>query len=80
VKAAKAGQVEYRVEKTGIVHTGIGKKSFSDANLRKNFDAIIGAIIKGRPSGVKGKFVKKLAISSSMGPGIKIDLSEIEGA
>ncbi len=80
VKAAKAGQVEYRVEKEGIVHTGIGKKSFSDADLRKNFDAIIGAIIKGRPSGVKGKFVKKLAISSSMGPGIKIDLSEIEGA
>ena len=80
VKAAKAGQVEYRVEKEGIVHTGIGKKSFSDADLRKNFDAIIGAIIKGRPSGVKGKFVKKLAISSSMGPGIKIDLSEIDGA
>ena len=80
VKAAKAGQVEYRVEKEGIVHTGIGKKSFSDADLRKNFDAIIGAIIKGRPSGVKGKFVKKLAISSSMGPGIKIDLAEIDGA
>lgn len=79
VKDAKAGQVEFRVEKMGIIHSGIGKKSFSDADLRKNFDALVGAIVKAKPSGSKGKYVQKLAISSTMGPGLKIDLGEIEG-
>ena len=80
VKAAKAGQVEFRVEKLGIIHSGIGKKSFSDADLRKNFDAIVDAVIKSKPSGSKGKYVRKVAISSSMGPGLKIDLAGIAGA
>ncbi len=80
VKAAKAGQVEFRVEKMGIIHSGIGKKSFSDADLRKNFDAIVDAIIKSKPSGSKGKYVRKVAISSSMGPGLKINLSDVVGA
>lgn len=80
VKAAKAGQVEFRVEKLGIIHSGIGKKSFSDADLRKNFDALVDAVIKSKPSGSKGKYVRKVAISSSMGPGLKIDLAAIEGA
>jgi large subunit ribosomal protein L1 len=80
VKAAKAGQVEFRVEKMGIIHSGIGKKSFSDADLRKNFDALVDAIIKNKPSGSKGKYVRKVAISSSMGPGLKIDLASVNGA
>lgn len=80
VKAAKAGQVEFRVEKRGIIHSGIGKRSFSDADLRKNFDALVDAIVKSKPSGAKGKYVKKVAVSSTMGPGIKVDTAEIEGA
>ncbi len=80
VKDAKGGQVEYRVEKAGIIHSGIGKASFSDADLRKNFDTFVDAIVKAKPSGAKGKYVRKISISSSMGPGVKISLDEIEGA
>ncbi|MFC4292730.1 50S ribosomal protein L1 [Sphingorhabdus arenilitoris] len=79
VKDAKSGQVEYRVEKMGIIHSGIGKKSFSDADLRKNFDALVNAVIKSKPSGSKGKYVRKISVSSSMGPGLKIDLGDVEG-
>ena len=77
VKDAKGGQVEYRVEKAGIIHSGIGKASFSAADLRANFDALVGAVVKAKPAGAKGKYLKKLAISSSMGPGVKIDVAEI---
>ncbi|MGQ0559330.1 MAG: 50S ribosomal protein L1 [Sphingosinicella sp.] len=77
---AKGGQVEFRVEKAGIIHSGIGKASFSKEDLRKNFDAFIDAIIRARPSGAKGKYVKKVAISSTMGPGLKVDTSELAGA
>ena len=80
VKAAKGGQVEYRVEKAGIIHSGIGKASFPAADLRANFDALVDAVVKAKPSGAKGKYVKKLAISSSMGPGIKVDTAEVAGA
>jgi large subunit ribosomal protein L1 len=80
VTAAKAGQVEYRVEKQGIIHSGIGKKSFSDADLRKNFDALVDAVIKSKPSGSKGKYVRRVAISSSMGPGLKINVADVAGA
>ena len=80
VKDAKGGQVEFRVEKAGIVHSGIGKLSFSDDQLKANFDAFVGAIIKAKPSGAKGKYVKKLSITSTMGPGLKIDTADIEGA
>jgi large subunit ribosomal protein L1 len=80
VNDAKSGQVEFRVEKAGIVHAGIGKASFSEADLKENFTAFMDAIIKGKPSGAKGKFVKKLSVSSTMGPGVKIDLSEVAGA
>jgi large subunit ribosomal protein L1 len=80
VKAAKGGQVEFRVEKAGIIHSGIGKASFSEADLRKNFDAFVDAIVRAKPTGAKGKFVKKLAISSTMGPGVKIDTAEVVGA
>lgn len=77
VKAAKGGQVEYRVEKAGIVHSGIGKASFAAEDLRANFDALLDAVTKAKPSGAKGKYLKKIAMSSSMGPGIKIDVAEI---
>jgi large subunit ribosomal protein L1 len=80
VKDAKGGQVEFRVEKMGIIHSGIGKLSFSDADLKANFEAMTGAIVKARPSGAKGKYVQKISVTSTMGPGLKIDTSEIEGA
>src|SRR3954471_2057797 len=80
VKAAKGGQVEFRVEKAGIIHSGIGKASFSKEDLRRNFDAFMDAILKARPSGAKGKYVKKVALSSTMGPGLKVDAAEVAGA
>jgi len=80
VNDAKSGQVEFRVEKAGIVHAGIGKASFSEDDLKENFRAFVDAIVKARPSGAKGKFVQKLSVSSSMGPGVKVDLEEIAGA
>ena len=80
VKAAKGGQVEYRVEKAGIIHSGIGKASFSQEDLRRNFDALVDAVVKAKPSGAKGKYVRKVAVSSTMGPGIKVDTAEVAGA
>ncbi len=77
VKAAKGGQIEFRVEKAGIIHAGLGKASFADADLKKNFEAFVDAIVKAKPSGSKGKYVKKIALSSTMGPGLKIDTSEV---
>ena len=77
VKAAKGGQVEFRVEKAGIIHSGIGKASFSNADLRKNFDAFVDAIVKAKPTGAKGKYVRRVALSSSMGPGLKVDVAEV---
>jgi large subunit ribosomal protein L1 len=80
VKAAKGGQVEFRVEKAGIIHSGIGKASFSEADLRRNFDAFLDAIVKAKPAGSKGKYVKKIAISSTMGRGVRIDAAEVVSA
>jgi large subunit ribosomal protein L1 len=80
VTDAKGGQVEFRVEKAGIVHAGIGKASFAESDLRENFAAFVDAIVKAKPSGAKGKFVQKVSVSSTMGPGVKIDLAEIAGA
>ena len=80
VKDAKGGQVEFRVEKQGIIHSGIGKASFTEADHRRNFDAFVDAIVKARPTGAKGKFVQKVSVSSTMGPGLKVDLAEIAGA
>jgi large subunit ribosomal protein L1 len=77
VTAAKGGQVEYRVEKAGIIHSGIGKASFGADALRANLDALVDAVIKAKPSGAKGKYLRKAAISSTMGPGIKIDVAEL---
>jgi len=80
VNDAKSGQVEFRVEKAGIIHAGIGKASFPEADLKANFAAFVDAIVKAKPSGAKGKFLKKVSVSSSMGPGIKVDLEELAGA
>ena len=79
VKAAKGGQIEFRVEKAGIVHAGLGKASFTQDDLRKNFDAFVDAIVKAKPSGSKGKYVRKIALSSSMGPGVKVDVAQVGG-
>ncbi|QLC24722.1 50S ribosomal protein L1 [Parasphingopyxis algicola] len=76
VQDAKGGQVEFRAEKAGIVHSTIGKASFSEADLKKNYDAFVGAIVKARPSGAKGKYIKKIAVSSTMGAGVKVDPAE----
>ena len=77
VKDAKGGQVEYRVEKAGIIHSGIGKASFPAEDLRANIDALVDAVVRAKPSGAKGKYVRKVAVSSSMGPGIKVDVAEV---
>ncbi len=79
VKAAKGGQIEFRVEKAGIIHGGIGKSSFSNEALRANFDAFVDAIVKAKPAGAKGKYLRKIGLSSSMGPGLKIDVAEVQG-
>ena len=79
VKDAKGGQVEYRVEKAGIIHSGIGKASFAAEDLRRNFDALVDAVVRAKPSGAKGKYVRKIAISSTMGAGIKVDVAEVAG-
>ncbi len=80
VKDAKGGQIEFRVEKLGIIHAGIGKMSFSDEAIKANFDALVDAVVKAKPSGSKGKYVRKVALSSSMGPGLKLDTALLEGA
>ena len=80
VKDAKGGQVEFRVEKQGIIHSGIGKVSFTDAQLKDHFTAFVDALVKAKPSGAKGKYIKKVSLTSSMGPGLKIDTAEVEGA
>lgn len=80
VKDAKGGSVEFRAEKTGIIHAGVGKASFSEADIEKNVRAFLGALVKARPSGAKGTYVKKVAISSTMGPGVSIDVTDISQA
>ena len=77
VKAAKGGQIEYRVEKAGIIHAGLGKASFTQEDLRRNFDALVDAVVKAKPSGAKGKYVRKIAVSSTMGAGVKVDTADI---
>ncbi len=73
VKKAKAGEVQYRVEKNGIVHAGVGKASFTEEQLYENAAAFIDAIMKAKPSGAKGTYVKKISLSSTMGVGVKVD-------
>ncbi len=76
VKDAKGGAVEFRVEKAGIIHAGVGKASFTETALEENVRAFLGAIMKAKPTGAKGTFMKRVSLSSTMGPGVKIDTSE----
>ena len=80
VKASKGGAVEFRVEKAGIIHAGIGKASFGDSALAENIRAFADAVIKAKPAGAKGNYVKRVAISSTMGVGVKIDPSTLAAA
>lgn len=80
VKVAKSGQVEFRVEKAAIVHAGIGKVSFSEEAIEQNLRAFIDAVAKAKPAGSKGTYLRKVAISTTMGAGIKIDLSSLAAA
>jgi large subunit ribosomal protein L1 len=77
IKAAKGGQVEYRAEKAGIVQAGIGKASFTEDALVENVRAFVGAISRAKPTGVKGTYIKKVSLSSTMGPGLKLEVSSI---
>lgn len=77
VKAAKGGQVEYRAQKEGIVHAGVGKASFSEQALVENVKALINAVNRAKPSGAKGTYMKKVSISSTMGPGLKLDIASV---
>jgi large subunit ribosomal protein L1 len=79
IKAVKGGEIEFRVEKAGIVHAGIGKTSFTHGALVENLNAFIAAIIKAKPAGSKGVYVKRVTLSSTMGPGVKIDTSNLSG-
>lgn len=80
VNEQKAGKVEYRADKTGIVHVPIGKKSFTEAQLLENFKAVTGAILRAKPSSAKGTYVKSLVVSTTMGPGLKIDTNDASTA
>jgi large subunit ribosomal protein L1 len=75
VRAVKGGQVEFRAEKAGIVHAGVGKASFTDAALVDNVRAFVGAITRGKPSGVKGTYIKRVSLASTMGPAVKVDFA-----
>ena len=77
VKNAKAGQVQYRTDKAGIVHATIGRASFAEADLKTNFDALLDAIVKAKPAAAKGQYLKKIAVSSTMGLGVRVDTASV---
>src|SRR6186713_3734983 len=79
IKAAKGGAVEFRVEKAGIVQAGVGKASFTDEALTQNIKAFVDAVVKAKPAGAKGTFINRVAISSTMGPGVKVEPGTILG-
>ena len=77
VTAAKAGQVEFRAEKAGIIHAGVGKASFEDDKLVENIKALVDAVQRAKPTGAKGTYLQKVAVSSSMGPGVRVDVASV---
>jgi large subunit ribosomal protein L1 len=79
VKEAKAGKIEYRLDKTNIIHCPIGKSSFGSEKLMENFDALIGAIIKAKPAAAKGQYLKSVCVATTMGPGIKLNGTKLGG-
>jgi large subunit ribosomal protein L1 len=80
IKAVKGGQVEFRAEKAGIVHAGVGKASFAEDALAENIRAFVDAIARAKPSGAKGTYIKQVSLSSTMGPGVKLDLASVSGS
>ena len=80
VRSAKGGAVEFRVEKAGIIHAGIGKASFGEDQIAGNIRALIDAVQKAKPTGAKGQYLRKVALSSTMGPGVKVDLGSLQDA
>ncbi len=80
VKAAKGGSVEFKVEKAGIVHAGVGKASFTEDALKANIRAFVDSVVKAKPAGAKGTYLKKIALSSTMGPGVRIDTATVSAA
>ena len=80
IKAVKGGQVEFRAEKAGIVHAGVGKASFAEEALAENIRAFVDAIARAKPSGAKGTYIKQVSLSSTMGPGVKLDLASVSGS
>jgi large subunit ribosomal protein L1 len=79
VQAAKSGQVEFRAEKAGIIHAGVGKASFDEQKLLENIRALVDAIQKAKPTGAKGTYVQKVSLSSTMGPGVRVDVASLAG-
>jgi large subunit ribosomal protein L1 len=77
IKAVKGGQVEFRVEKAGIVHAGVGKTSFGEDALVANIRAFVDAISRAKPSGAKGTYIKRISLSSTMGPGVRVEVGSI---
>ena len=76
IDAAKAGQIEFRVEKAGIIHAGVGKASFTEAQIEENVSAVLGALSRAKPSGIKGTYMQSVSLSSTMGPGVRINMAE----
>jgi large subunit ribosomal protein L1 len=79
VEAAKGGEVQFKVEKAGVVHAGVGKASFDEAQLAENVTAFINAVAKAKPAGAKGTYMKKISLSSTMGPGVSVDVATATG-
>jgi len=79
VEAAKGGEVQFKVEKAGVVHAGVGKASFDEAKLAENIRAFVGAVARAKPAGAKGTYLKKIALSSTMGPGVSVDVANAAG-
>jgi len=79
VKSVKGGEIEFRVEKAGIIHAGVGKTSFSQEALVENVNAFVGAIVAAKPTGSKGTYVKRVTLTSTMGPGVRLDTSNLSG-
>jgi large subunit ribosomal protein L1 len=79
VKAAKGGQVQFRVEKAGVIHAGVGKVSFDAAKLAENVRAFVDAVSKAKPTGAKGAYMKKVSLSSTMGPGVSVSVDSATG-
>ena len=77
IKDIKAGKIEYRLDKANIIHCPVGKISFSEQQLMENFDALMGAVLKARPSALKGQYIRSVTLASTMGPGVKVSTAKL---